>query len=157
MSTTNRKGSTSGHFAVTNSKKRPIWNSKKGHSSDRRTSVCGIIKTIDSKIWSVAWLVVRAVNFEQITTDHLIGRFCGFCGRTTCLRRPSPSPLLVHCGTPLVKRVIVDRIISNNEQTSLVLALLLLWNQLITMGHGSCNVGTLISRYQVCLISQKAK
>ena len=45
--------------------------------------MCGIIKTIDSEIWSVAWLVILAVNFEQITTSRLIGRFCGFRGRTS--------------------------------------------------------------------------
>ena len=45
--------------------------------------MCGIIKTIDSKIWSVTWLVVRAVNFEQIKTGRLIGRFCGFRGRSS--------------------------------------------------------------------------
>ena len=42
--TTNRKGSTSGRFAVTS------CHCQKGHSSDRCT-VCGIIKTIDSKTW----------------------------------------------------------------------------------------------------------
>ena len=31
-------------------------------------AVCGIMKTIDMKIWLVAWLVVRAVNLKQITT-----------------------------------------------------------------------------------------
>ena len=75
--TNNRKGSPSGHFAVNLLKKQPIWNSEKGHCSDR-CAVCRIVKTIDSKIWSVAWLVARSVNFEQISTGHLIGCFCGF-------------------------------------------------------------------------------
>ena len=84
--TTNQKGSSSGRFAVTNFKNDQS-ETKKGQSSDRCT-VSRIIKAINSKIWLVAWLVIRAVSFEQITTGHLIGRFCGFCdrisGRTTC-------------------------------------------------------------------------
>ena len=63
--TTNRKGSSSGRFAVTNLKKDQCKLKKKVHSSDQ-CIVCGIMKTIDITIWSVAWLVFRAVNFEHI-------------------------------------------------------------------------------------------
>ena len=64
-------------------------------------SVWNYINGRQQNLTAVAWLVVRAVNFGQITTGRLIGRFCSFRGRTS--GRGSPSFLhssIVHISYP---------------------------------------------------------